>query len=120
MKKIIPVLTAALLIWSIPFFAISHEGAHDHEKKDTRKMESQHNMFEEGSGSSVLSEPGPEYGHEYKDESRPDSMKSGHMDEGSSGMMDHRTAPQRTDHEEGSGMKSTDHEPHTERSGHAH
>ncbi|WP_282011059.1 hypothetical protein [Nitrospina watsonii] len=59
--------------------------------------------FEEGSGSSVLTSPG----HEYKEGNSQGSMKSGHMDEGSSGMTDHKTAPRQTGHEEGSsGMKS--------------
>ncbi|MGP0564999.1 MULTISPECIES: hypothetical protein [unclassified Nitrospina] len=107
MKKTIPVLTAALLIWAIPFFAISHEG--EHKSNDPHKMESKHNMFEEGSGSSVLSEPGHEYGHEYREGSPHDTMKSGQMDEVSGGMKDHKTTPHRTGHEEGSGMKSMEH-----------
>ncbi|CCQ91750.1 exported hypothetical protein [Nitrospina gracilis 3/211] len=118
MKNIIPVLTTALLIWAIPFFAISHEG--EHESNDDHIMESKHNLFEEGSGSSVLSQPGHGYGHEYKEGSPNATMKSGQIDEGSGGMKDHKPTPHRTGHEEGSGMKSMEHQTPSKAIPHAH
>lgn len=102
MNKMASAVVVAVLVWAVPFLALSHESPHD--KTDPHSMGKTKSGFEEGSGSSVLTNPG----HEYKDgDSHGSSMKSGHRDEGSSGMTDPKTAPKQTDHEEGSsGMKS--------------